>query len=73
MKCMKNERLEAYQVKKILKMLVETVKKRFGVRENVLGGKKTLLSREIKKNEKRIALNIYIYIYIYRSSVNLDR
>ena len=59
---MKNERLETYQVKKILKKLVETVKKRFGVRESVLGGEKTLLSREIEKNEKRIALNIYIEV-----------
>ena len=46
MKCMKNERLEAYQVKKILKKLVETVTKRFGVRKSVYGGEETKLSRE---------------------------
>ena len=31
MKCMKNERLEAYQVKKILKKHEETLRRRFGV------------------------------------------
>ena len=32
MKCMKNERLEAYQVKKLLKKLEETLRRRLGVR-----------------------------------------
>ena len=32
MKCMKNERLEAYQVKKFLNKLEETLRRRLGVR-----------------------------------------
>ena len=32
MKCMKNERLEAYQVQKLLKKLEETLRRRLGVR-----------------------------------------
>ena len=32
MKCMKNERLEAYQEKKILKKLEETLRNKIGVR-----------------------------------------
>ena len=35
MKCMKNERLETYQEKKILEKLVESQRRRFGVREKV--------------------------------------
>ena len=35
MKCMKNERLEAYKEKKILKKLEKSQRKRFGVREIV--------------------------------------
>ena len=37
MKCMKNERLEAYQEKKILKKFEKSQRKRFGVREIVFG------------------------------------
>ena len=40
------ERLEAYQVKKILKKLEETVRKKFGVSERGLGDEKTDVSRE---------------------------
>ena len=40
------ERLEAYQVKKILKKLEETVRKKFGVSERGLGDEKTEVSRE---------------------------
>ena len=36
-KCMKNERLEAYQEKKILKKFEKSQRKRFGVREIVFG------------------------------------
>ena len=46
MKCMENERLEAYQVKKNLKNLVETLRKRFGVSERGLGGERLDLLRE---------------------------
>ena len=40
------ERLEAYQVKKILKMLEETLKKKFGVSDRGLGDEKSEVSRE---------------------------
>ena len=36
---MKNERLEAYQVKKILKKLEETLRNKIGVRGECLGEK----------------------------------
>ena len=42
-----NERLEAYQVKKNLKKLEETLRKKFGVSEKGLGGERTNRSREI--------------------------
>ena len=41
-----NERLEAYQVKKNLKMLKETLRKKIGVSERGLGDEKTEVSRE---------------------------
>ena len=41
-----NERFEAYQVKKNLKKLVETLRKRFGVSERGLGGERLDLLRE---------------------------
>ena len=40
------ERLEAYQVKTILKMLEETLRKKIGVSEKGLGDEKTEVSRE---------------------------
>ena len=46
MKCMKNERLEAYQVKKLLKKLEETLRRRLGVRLECLGDKEIELLRE---------------------------
>ena len=39
MKCMKNESLEAYQEKKILKKLEETLRNKIGVRWECLGEK----------------------------------
>ena len=39
MKCMKNERLEAYQGKKILKKIEETLRNKIGVRWECLGEK----------------------------------
>ena len=45
------ERLEAYQVKKILKKLEEILRKKFGVSERGLGDEKTEVSREIDRNE----------------------
>ena len=40
------ERLEVYQVKKILKKLEETLRKKFGVSERGLGDEKTEVSKE---------------------------
>ena len=40
------ERLEAYQVKKNLKYLEETLRKKIGVSERGLGDEKTEVSRE---------------------------
>ena len=40
------ERLEAYQVKKLLKKLEETLRKKFGVSERGLGDEKIEVSRE---------------------------
>ena len=40
------ERLEAYQVKKIVKKLEETFRKKFGVSERGLGDEKTEVSRQ---------------------------
>ena len=40
------ERLEAYQVKKLLKKLEETLRKKFGVSERGLGDEKIKVSRE---------------------------
>ena len=42
----KYERLEAYQVKKNLKKLEETLRKKIGVSERGLGDEKTEVSRE---------------------------
>ena len=53
MKCMKNERLEAYQVKKLLKKLENPLGKRLGVSERGLGGEKIEVSRE-RSREMRI-------------------
>ena len=49
MKCMKNERLEAYQEKKNLKKLEETLRIKIGVRWECLGEKIRELSRERSK------------------------
>ena len=46
MKCMKNERLEAYQVKKFLNKLEETLRRRLGVRWECLGDEEIELSKE---------------------------
>ena len=40
------ERLEDYQVKKILKKFEETLRKKFGVSERALGDEKTEVLRE---------------------------
>ena len=37
MKCMKNERLEAYQVKKLLKKFEETLREKIGSEMRVFG------------------------------------
>ena len=46
LKCMKNERLEAYQVKKLLKKLENPLGKRLGVSERGLEGENMKLLRE---------------------------
>ena len=56
MKCMKNERLEAYQGKKILEKLEETLRIKIGVRWEFLGEKKErVIEREIEENGRWIA------------------
>ena len=56
MKCRKNERLEAYQVKKLLKKLENPLGKRLGVSEKGLGGEKIEVSRE-RMREMRFRLH----------------
>ena len=61
MKCMKNERLEAYQVKKLLKKLKNPLGKRLGVSERGLGGEKIEVSRE-RSREMRFGWHEEVYI-----------
>ena len=56
MKCRKNERLESYQVKKLLKKLENPLGKRLGVSEKGLGGEKIEVSRE-RMREMRFRLH----------------
>ena len=50
---MKNERLEAYQVKKLLKKLENPLGKKVGVSERGLGGEKIEESRERERERER--------------------
>ena len=53
MECMKWKRLEAYQVKKILRKLEETLMKRFWSEMRVFGtGRVRAIEREIDRNER---------------------
>ena len=61
MKCMKNERLESYQVKKLLKKLENPLGKRLGVSERGLGGEKIEVSRE-RSREMRFGWHEEVYI-----------
>ena len=61
MKCMKNERLEAYQVKKLLKKLENPLGKNVGVSERGLGGEKIEVSIE-RLREMRFGLHKEVYI-----------
>ena len=61
MKCMKNERLEAYQVKKLLKKLENPLGKNVGVSEKGLGGEKIEVSIE-RSREMRFGLHKEVYI-----------
>ena len=61
MKCMKNERLEAYQVKKLLKKLEETLRRRLGVRRECLGDEEIELLRE-RSREMRFGSHEEEYI-----------
>ena len=61
MKCMKNDRLEAYQEKKNLKKLKETLRIKIGVRWECLGEKnERAIEREIEENELRITQEDYL-------------
>ena len=63
MKCMKNEILEAYQVKKLLKKLEKPLGKRLGVSERGLGGEKIKVSRERERSrEMRFGSHEEVYI-----------
>ena len=53
MKWMKNERLEAYQVKKLLKKLEETLRRRLRVRWECLGDEEIELSRERERDREK--------------------
>ena len=69
MKCMNEKGLEAYQVKRNLKKLEESLRKRFGVKRRVFRrGTVEDRTREIDVNENRIAQRLYI-----GKPVNLDR
>ena len=60
---MKNERLEAYEVKENLKKLEETLRNKFGVSERGLGGEQREVSRERSSEMKnQIAQNLYIEV-----------
>ena len=61
MKCMKNKRLEAYQVKKLLKKLEETLRRRLGVIWESLGDEEIELSRE-RSREMRFGSHEEEYI-----------
>ena len=61
MKCMKNKRLEAYQVKKLLKKLENPLGKNVGVSERGLGGEKIEVSIE-RSREMRFGLHKEVYI-----------
>ena len=61
MKCMKNEILEAYQVKKLLKKLEKPLGKKLGVSERGLGGEKIKVSRE-RSREMRFGSHEEVYI-----------
>ena len=64
MKCMKNERLEAYQMKKLLKKLEETLRRRLGVRWECLGDEEIELLRE-RSREMRFGSHEEEYIKPY--------
>ena len=61
MKCMKNERLEAYQVKKLLKKLKNPLRKKVGVSERGLRGEKIEVLRE-RLREIRFGSHEEVYI-----------
>ena len=65
---MKNERLEAYQEKKILKKIEETFEDQDWSEMREFGGENREQLREIEQNEGQIARG-----GLNRSSVNLDR
>ena len=67
------ERLEAYQVKKKLKKLEETMRKKIGVSERGLGVEKTDVSRERSREMSCGTWPSTKTRRLYRPSVNLDR
>ena len=62
------ERLEAYQVKKILKKLEETLRKKFGVSDRGLGDEKSEVLRK-----RSTEMKCGSHERIYRPLVNLNR
>ena len=58
---MKNERLEAYQIKKLLRKLEETLRRRLGVRWECLVDEEIELSRE-RSREMRFGSHKEEYI-----------
>ena len=59
MKCIKWKRLEAYQVKKILRKLEETLRKRFwSEMREFRRGRFREIEREIDRNERQIARGV---------------
>ena len=62
------ERLEAYQVKKILKKLEEILRKKFGVSDRGLGDEKSEVLRK-----RSTEMKCGSHERIYRPSVNLKR
>ena len=68
-----NERFEAYQVKKNLKKLEETLRKKFGVSERGLGGEKTKLSRKRSREMKTESHRTYIQRFNKSRQIEVSR
>ena len=67
MKCMNEKGLEAYQVKRNLKKLEESLRNEFGVKRSVWKMNNRGQIKRDRRNERRIAIEKYI-----EASVMLD-